>query len=280
MKKTICQMATIALIVLAMSTSTRAASREWVGITDLAGDRLDVTASGTLPISSAITFATGTIGVSGTVTVQDGGGSLTVDGTVNVGTGTVNVGTLATISNPVTVTATALDVRPLTSADVVTATGTMTVTGSVDVGTGTVNVGTLATISNPVTVTGSLAITNTAFELTDGVDTAEINATGALYVEQVIPGTWSAKNYDVPTTTNSGANLDPDAPATAFYLTNESTSAIYVNISGTAADKTGLYVGPKGSMAGNDLMIINLSVYNTSGSAVAPVSILYADKRP
>jgi hypothetical protein len=259
-----------AAIMLAFAGPARGASREWVGITDISGDRLDVTASGTLPISTIVTFATGTVGISGTVTVQDGGGSITVNsdagplavsgtitatGTVDIGTGTVNVKTLATISNPVTVTATALDIRALTLADVVTATGT-------------------------VSVTGTVAISNTAFELTDGSETAQINATGALYVEQVVSGTWTAKNYDVPAAATSGVNLDPDAPASVFMLVNEATSPVYVNIGGVAADKTGLYVGPKGSVSCDSATILTLSVYNTSASAVAPISILYGDKRP
>lgn len=68
------------------------------------------------------------------VTIEDGGGSITVDGTVAATqSGTWDVGTVTTVTgitndvniadggNSITVDATALDIRPLTSADVVQA---------------------------------------------------------------------------------------------------------------------------------------------------------------
>lgn len=159
-----------------------------IPVTDNGGS---ITVDGTVAVSGSVAVTgplTDTqlratpVPVSGTVTVQDGGGSVTVDGSVSV----------SNFPATQTVAATDLDIRDLTSADVVTVTGgagqtadvkvtldgeqvsvsnfpaTQTVTGTVtaNAGTGTMNVS-VQNASIPVTdngasltVDGTVAVSN------------------------------------------------------------------------------------------------------------------------
>ncbi len=94
-----------------------------IPVTNQAGQNLNVAVVGTATIAGAVT-------ISNAPSVAQ--------------SGTWNIGTVATITNPVTVTG------------AVTVSGTAAVTQS-----GTWNIGTVTTITNPVTVTGTVAISGT-----------------------------------------------------------------------------------------------------------------------
>lgn len=114
------------------------------------------------------------------VNIQDGGNSITVDGTVAATqSGTWNIGTVATITNPVTVTATNLDIRDLAFAtDKVDVSGsTLGANSGVDIGDVTINNGAGAaavniqdggnsiTVDGSVSITGSVTVTATALDI-------------------------------------------------------------------------------------------------------------------
>ena len=149
--------------------------------------------TGLLVNVSAVAGNVAVVNPSGQKLAVDASGiTLTVGGTVAISgnpavaqSGTWNIGTVATITNPVTVTGT------------VAISGTVPATQS-----GTWNIGTVATITNPVTVTGTVAISGTPtvqgtvtvtqgtaaavagawpLKLTDGTNSATLQNVGGTY---------------------------------------------------------------------------------------------------
>ena len=107
----------------------------------ISGGNVNAVVTGTVAVSSI----TGNIaGITGNVTVVDGGGSLTIDGTVGV-TGNVNIGTMPNVNASVSG-----NVGVTSLGNVVLSGNTLPVSGNVGV-TGNVNIGTMPNVNANIT---------------------------------------------------------------------------------------------------------------------------------
>jgi hypothetical protein len=140
--------------------------------------------------------------------VSDAGGSLTVDGTVAATqSGTWNVGTVASITNPVAVTGTFYQAtQPVSIAaavtiqdggNVITVDGTVAATQS-----GAWNVGTVTSITNPVAVTG------TFYQATQPVSLASVPTHAVTQ-----SGTWNVGTVTTVTTVSAVTAITNALPA-------------------------------------------------------------------
>lgn len=246
---------------------------------DVGGDGVSapVSNSNPVPVSDAGTTLSvddgagsltvdGTVGVSGSVTVVDGGGSLTVDGTVAV-SGTVpvtdNAGSL-TVDNPALsvvgggVEATALRVTLATDSTGVVSVddngGSLTVDGTVGI-SGTVpvtdNSGSLtvdAPVGTPVFVRLSDgASAITALPITDNAGSLTVDGT----VAATQSGTWTIQVGNTPNTTPILASLhDGTTKASVADLTN--ANPLHVAIVDGAGNQVTSFGGTGGTSATDD----------------------------
>ena len=122
-------------------------------------------------------------GITGNVTVIDGGGSLTVDGNVGI-TGNVNIGTMPNVNALVTGNVTSTlsgNLAGITgNVTVVDGGGSLTVDGNVGV-TGNVNIGTMPNVN--ASVSGNVSITNNANVVLGGTN---LDAFGRLRVSNPV----------------------------------------------------------------------------------------------
>jgi hypothetical protein len=155
----------------------------------IAGGNVNAAVTGTVAVSGI----TGNIaGITGNVTVVDGGGSLTVDGNVGI-TGNVNIGTMPNVN---------IGTMPNVNAAV---TGTVGVSGNVNIGTmpnvnanitggnvivsgnvGVTSLGNISLAGNALPVTGNLTATidNNASVIISGFSGATSDAFGRLRVSE------------------------------------------------------------------------------------------------
>lgn len=198
-----------------------------VEIKTAAGQALAIDGSGFITISNS-SFA-----------VTDGGGSLTVDGTVELGATTLAALETITISNTsFAVTATDLDIR-----DLVFATDKVDVSGSsVELGATTLAALETITISNTsfaVTAT-DLDIRNLVFA-TDKVDVSGSSIT-------TVPAgysSWATKNVAV-TTTAGQLDGTPLSGRLSCVIQNLGSKDVYLGPANTVTSSNGLLL-PKGS---------------------------------
>jgi hypothetical protein len=148
-------------------------------------------------VSDSVKLGDGTdfiaINADGSLNITDNGGSLTVDGTVAATqSGTWNIGTVATITNPVTVTATDLDIRDLNlTQDAVKISGNSTANS----------------VSNPIfvqtvtaNITGEVHAYNTAASVAGGATSNhDYTVTTAMRLKSIIVSSSGAMKVEVQT---------------------------------------------------------------------------------
>ena len=200
------------------------------------------------------------------VSIDDGGNAITVDGAV-------------------TVSATALDIRALTSADVITATGTM------DIGTGTVNIGNVVQVADnggALTVDGTVTTTATDLDIRDltsvsdsvaveGGNTADVKVTldsEAVTVTRL--PTPEFKNDTIGTAAASGTDLDPAAASYKFLVVNSSSVIVWCKTGATPSDGVGIpLLANGGSWSEDNVSVTDLECFNPSGSSTAAVAAVF-----
>jgi hypothetical protein len=170
-------------------------------------ENINAIVSGTVELGSTTLTALENVGVTGTVTVQDGGGSITVDGTVS-----------ATVSGTVELGASTLSALENT---------TVTISG-----TPTVNIGTIPEVEikndsgNPVPISGNVNATITGTPVVS-FSGANLDAFGRLRISNPFTLFDGAQRYsDNPFKWDQ---LDTGA-ATSVFVTNE--SSILMSVSG------------------------------------------------
>jgi hypothetical protein len=164
---------------------------------DVGADGASTPVSGALPVSGTVTIQDGgnTITVDGTVTVSDGGGSLTIDGTVALGAGSASIGTLGANSGVDIGDVTINNASGASAVNIQDGGNSLTVDGTVAATqSGTWNVGTVTTVT---TVSAVTAISNAL--------PAGTNNIGDVDVLSVVPGTGA---------TNAGKAVDSAAGGT------------------------------------------------------------------
>ena len=199
----------------------------------ISGGNVNAVITGTVAVSSI----TGNIaGITGNVTVVDGGGSLTIDGTVGV-TGNVNIGTMPNVNASVSG-----NVGVISLGNIVLSGNTLPVSGNVGV-TGNVNIGTMPNVNanitggnvivqqgtSPWVVAGNLTATidNNASVIISGFSGATSDAFGRLRVSN--PYTLfdtNARYYDHQQFSNSILGT-----ANVVYVENQSSFQLNVGSS-------------------------------------------------
>lgn len=219
------------------------------------------------PSSSAGTdgdYATFNTDASGRLytSIHDGGNSITVDGTVELG-----ATTLAALES-ITVVATDLDIRDLTH-----------VSDSVKVGDGTdflaiaadgsINVGTVATVTAVTSITNPVAIiadhANDSMKVGDGTDFWAIDTTG---LGRVADYHTTALNSAVAIDTTAGGTAlvaSPLSNRTNMYIQNNGSKDIYIGV-GTVTSANGLKLVPGGIVVERVGSALSLKAIAASGS--------------
>lgn len=204
--------------------------------------------------TSAVTVTGGTLGVvvnnaagAGAVNIQDGGNSITVDGSVS-------------ITGSVTVTATDLDIRDLVFAtDKVDVSGsTLGANSGVDIGDVTVNNAAGASAvniqdgGNSITVDGAVTVSATDLDIRDltlaqdavkiSANTTANSAINPIFVQSAVAAVVGAvSDYDTATVAaNSASNHD--------YTVTTSMLLSEVSFSSSGGGKVELQVGPVASL--------------------------------
>lgn len=224
------------------------ASLHNVEIQNAAGDALAIDASGKL-----------------TAIVEDGGGSLTVDGTVAAtqsGTWTVNQGGAWTVAATQSGTWTIDSITNVVSVD--DNGGSLTVDGTV-----------AATQSGTWTVGFS---SGSAVEITDGTDTLAVNADGSINVQGSVttsPGGYSSWDVQVETVTTSAAEIasTPLGSRLGLIVQNRGNKDIFVGPTALKATPAAGFEIPKG--ASLEIMLDDgADLYASTSSSSSDVRIL------
>lgn len=192
--------------------------------------------------------------ISGTVEIVDGGNSITVDGTVaSTQSGVWNIGTVASITADVNVTATDLDIRALTNVDVVTIEdggNSITVDGTLaSTQSGVWDIGTLGTITNVVHIddnAGSLTVDATALDIRPLTNADVVTVEGAISTTPESFDSWQVQVNAAVGSTAVELAATPLALRLNAIVENLGAQDIFIGPDNTVTTSTGLKL-PKGS---------------------------------
>jgi hypothetical protein len=210
------------------------------------------------------------VNADGSINITDNGGSITVDGTVAAtqsGSWTVaatqsGTWTIDSITNPVTVTATNLDIRDLAFA-----------TDSVTAHQG--GTWTIDSITNAVTVTATnldirdLSHTQDSIKIGDGTDFLAINADGSINTvstgDPALANTALAAAATSVTTTATNLVASPLSNRKYLFVQNTGNRSIYLGGSGVTT-ATGFRLSPGATMDARIGAAVSLYAITDSGS--------------
>lgn len=195
---------------------------------------------------------------------------------ISVSTGTISV--VNTVNDILAISATDIDIRNLTAAsDTVTVTGDI---GTVTTLTGITNDVSIDDGGNTITVDGTVSLSTTTVQITDGTDLALVDSSGNLHVTGVATiarlSTVEFKNDVIGVGAASGADLDPAAESYKFTVVNNATVDVWCKVGATPASGDGIPIKANGgSWTQENISVGDFECFNPDGAITAAVAVVF-----